>query len=109
MQRTSRIRKRWTSAQRAEILEKYRQSRLTQREFTEQAGMSVSTLQLWLKKAPVAQGLGRSEFVQVPHWVSAPPTPATYRLQFPEGLILEIRSGFPAEELGWLLQKVQGI
>jgi transcriptional regulator with XRE-family HTH domain len=76
---------------------------MTQKEFAARAGLSVSTLQAWLRKAPASQPAGGSVFVAVPNLLSASPAPA-YRLQWPGGLSLEVGSGFSSQELGALLQ-----
>jgi hypothetical protein len=77
---------------------------MTQKEFAAQAGISVSTLQAWLRKAPVGPSAGDSVFVAVPNLLSASPVASAYRLQWPGGLSLEVRSGFSSQELGTLLQ-----
>jgi transcriptional regulator with XRE-family HTH domain len=77
---------------------------MTQKEFAAQAGLSVSTLQAWLRKAPVRPAASDSVFVAVPNLLSASPSVSAYRLQWPGGLSLEVGSGFSAQELGTLLQ-----
>ena len=102
METAARTRQRWTPAQRAEILQNYRSSELTQKQFVAQAGLGLSTLNGWLRKAKRVEA-GRSSFVPVPNLLAASASPATYRLQLPRGLSLEVRSGFDAQELGrWL-------
>ena len=76
---------------------------MTQREFACQAGISLSTLQLWRKKASEGSRSPRG-FVAVPNLLQAQPAPAAYRLEWPSGLTLEVRSGFGAEELAALLE-----
>ena len=69
MQNSRPVRKHRTRRQREDILRDYRQSQLTQKEFATQAGISVSTLQAWLRKAParpapIGSGFrGRAQFV----------------------------------------------
>jgi hypothetical protein len=72
-------------------------------EFAARAGLSVSTLQAWLRKAPASQPGGGSVFVAVPNLLSASPSASAYRLQWPGGLSLEVRSGFSPQELETLL------
>jgi DNA-binding transcriptional regulator YiaG len=103
MQTSSTVRKRLTSAQRDKILSTYRRSRLAQREFASQAGIGLSTLQLWLRKA-AALPTGPTAFVQVPNLLAQTPAAAVYRLHLAGGMILEIDSGFQSEELSALLQ-----
>jgi hypothetical protein len=103
MQDLSRVRKHSTPAQREKILQAYGRSHLPQKEFAAQAGIGVSTLAAWLRKAAV-QKEGGCSFVAVPNLLSATPAAPAYRLQWPGGLSLEVRSGFSAPELGALLQ-----
>jgi transposase-like protein len=97
------VRKHRTAAQRQSILRDYQRSQRTQKEFAARAGLSVSTLQAWLRKAPVGPCASDSVFVPVPNLLSAPPAAPAYRLQWPGGLSLEVRAGFSAQELGTLL------
>jgi len=95
-------RKRWSPAQRAEILQACQASGLTQKEFVAQAGVGLSTLANWRRKAKADNGGGAS-FLALPNLFGAAGSPPTYRLQLPRGLSLEVRSGFDPEELGrWL-------
>lgn len=104
MQNSTQVRKHRTAAQRQSILEDYRRSQLTQKEFGAQAGVSASTLQAWLRKAPARPPAGGSVFMAVPNLLSAAPAAPVYRLHWPGGLSLEVRAGFAAEELAALLQ-----
>jgi hypothetical protein len=103
MQNSSPVRKHSTPAQREEILQAYQRSQLTQKAFAREAGIGVSTLAAWLRKAAV-KGEDRSSFVAVPNLFPAPSTGPAYRLQWPGGLSLEIRSSFSSGELAGLLQ-----
>ena len=99
------VRKHRTAAQRQSILQDYRRGQMTQKEFAAQAGLSVSTLQAWLRKAPGRPAAAAAPvFVAVPNLLSAPPAVPAYRLPWPGGLSLEVRSGFSSPELGALLQ-----
>ncbi len=93
-----------TAAQRQSILQDYRRSQMTQKEFAAEAGVSVSTLQAWLRKTSASPAGGDSVFMAVPNLLCASPTAPAYRLQWPGGLSLEVRSGFSSQELGALLQ-----
>jgi len=107
MQRLTRVRRRHTPAQRDEILGAYKNSPLTQKEFAAQAGIGCSTLASWLRRACSAKNSNPPAFVPVPNlFPAAAPLPA-YRLQFPQGVIVEVAPGFEAVELGALLQLVQ--
>jgi transcriptional regulator with XRE-family HTH domain len=104
MQNSSHVRKHLTPAQREKILQSYRRSQLTQREFAAQAGIGVSTLLAWLRKESAGAGPDRPTFMALPNLLSAAPAPPAFRLQWPGGLSLEVRSGFSSEELAALLQ-----
>jgi transcriptional regulator with XRE-family HTH domain len=103
MQNSSLVRKHSTPAQREKILQTYQRSQLSQKEFAAQAGIGLSTLAAWLRKATVKKE-GCSSFVAVPNLLAAPPAGPAYRLQWPGGLSLEVRSGFASGELASLLQ-----
>jgi len=107
MKRSSHVRKRFTPAQREEILKAYQNSGLTQKQFAFQAGISVSGLQGWLRQAAGAKTAHRAGFVRIPNLLRPLPTPAAYRLHWPNGLVLELRQGFQVRELSSLLQLVQ--
>ena len=107
MQRSTCARRRHTPAQRDKILAAYQRSRLSQKDFAAQAGIGHSTLTLWLRQAGARES-GRSTFVPVPNLWSAAAAPA-YRLQLPQGVIVEVGAGFRAEELGALLQLLQAL
>ena len=77
---------------------------MTQKECAAQAGISVSTLQGWLRRKPARAVSAAPAFVAMPNLLSTPSAAPAYRLQWPEGLSLEVRSGFSAQELGALLQ-----
>ena len=77
---------------------------MTQKEFAARAGISVSALQAWLRKAPARPISEDSVFVAVPNLLSASPGASAYRLQWPGGLSLEVGSGFSCQELGTLLE-----
>ena len=76
---------------------------MTQKEFAAQAGIGVSTLLAWLRKAE-NHPERRADFVAVPNLLAALPAPAAYRLQWPGGLTLEVRPGFAPGELAALLK-----
>jgi transposase-like protein len=119
MPTTPTVRKRPTQAQRETILRAYRRSQLTQREFASQAGISVSALQLWLRKAAASPCTHTTAFVQVPNLLAqAPassvllaqaPAPSVYRLHLPGAIDLEVGSGFRPEELTSLLQLLRAL
>jgi hypothetical protein len=103
MQDLLRVRKHSTPEEREKILQSYRESSLTQKEFAVQAGIGVSTLLAWLRQSEGEKARGTG-FVAVPNLLATLPAPAGYRLQWPGGLSLEVRPGFAAAELAALLQ-----
>jgi hypothetical protein len=103
MQNPARVRHHSTPEQRAKILHLFRDSQLTHKEFAAQAGIGVSTLHAWLRKAALKKDDGGSAFVAVPNLFSSLPSAPAYRLQWPGGLSLEVRAGFASEELAVLL------
>jgi hypothetical protein len=105
MQTPSPVRKRLTPAQREEILRACRRSGLSQRDFAAQAGIGVSTLGFWLRKAAApSPGVPPASFIQVPNLLAPSALASAYRLHLAGGVILEIASGFGPEELASLLQ-----
>ena len=73
------------------------------KEFAAQAGVGVSTLHAWRRKAAVRPPDPRPAFVAVPNLLAAGPPAPAYRLHWPGGLSLELRAGFAADELAALL------
>jgi hypothetical protein len=72
--------------------------------FAAQAGVGVSTLHAWRRKAAVRPAGPRTAFVAVPNLLAAGPPAPAYRLHWPGGLSLELRAGFAVDELAVLLQ-----
>ena len=102
MQISRLVRKHASPARREAILRRYRNTRLTQRDFAAQAGISVSTLLKWLQKASLGKPLDK--FIALPNVLTAPAVGPVYRLVLPSGTALEVRSGFTAQELATWLQ-----
>ena len=107
MENESSIRRRRTPAERAEILGQYHQSGLTQKVFAAQAGISCSALHAWLRRALTKADSHPPQFVPVPNLLPAGRGSPAYRLQWPDGFILETAAGFSAQELTVLLKVVQ--
>lgn len=109
MQNSRPVRKHRTPGQREAIVRDYRESQLTQNEFATKAGISVSTLQAWLRKVPSHTAPIGPAFLAVPNLWSAPPAPPAYRVQWPGGLSVEVRAGFVSGELAGLLQLLRAL
>ena len=97
---------RLSPTQRAELLRRSQHSGLSQQGFAAQAGIGLSTLQSWLRRARTAAAQ-RAAFVELPNPLPVAAAPA-YRLRWADGLVLELGRGFAAEELAGLLQVVEG-
>jgi transposase-like protein len=106
MTKSTKPRQRLSPTQRAELLEAYEHSGLSQRAFAGQAGISLSSLQLWLRAVRTGRAAAPA-FVELPNPLPAAAVPA-YRLRWADGLVLELGCGFAAEELAVLLQVVEG-
>lgn len=100
-------RKRRTSMERARLLAEYEQSELTQREFAERNGISMSCLSQWLRKSR-AVGNGQAKhraFLELP--VPLAPRESVrpmFRIEFPGGQSVELHTGFELEELRQICQ-----
>jgi hypothetical protein len=98
-------RKRLTQAQRARLLEDYHRSELSQRTFAARAGIGLTTLQLWLRKAANQAPAPGPRFIQLPNPLSSAPAATwAYRVHLAGGVHLEVGSGFQPEELATLLR-----
>ncbi len=100
-------RQHFTPAQREQIIQDYSQGQLSQKEFAAHAGIGVTTLQSWRRKAAGTQRTARRQFLPVANLLGAAPARSTYRLHLAGGLQLEISSGFRPEELTTLLRVVR--
>ena len=104
MTKTRSIRQHLTPGQRAQIIQDYHRAQLSQKQFAAQAGIGVTTLQSWLRKAASAIPAPRAKFLPVPNLFTAAPAHSTYRLHLTGGMQLEVGSGFRPEELTTLLR-----
>ena len=103
MENESHSRRRRTPAERAQILDQYHQSGLTQKVFAAQAGISCSALNSWLRRARTNSESSPPQFVPVPNLLATGRGSAAYRLLWPDGFTLEVVAGFAASELSALL------
>lgn len=104
MQNKAPVRKHRTPAQRKQFLADYRRSGLPQREFAIEAGVGVSTLQLWLRQERHAPRAQPPTFVPVPNLLARTAGSAVYRLRLVSGAVLEIGSDYKREQLEPLLE-----
>lgn len=104
MQNTTSVRKHLAPQQREKILKDHQASSLPDKEFARQAGVAVSTLYAWRRKAAARACPTAIPFVSVPNLLAAAPAAPAYRLQWRNGLSLEVRAGFSVPELAALLQ-----
>jgi hypothetical protein len=103
-------RKHRTPVQREQILRAYRRTSLVQREFAARAGIGLSTLQLWLRKAATGAAFGpKPRFVEVANPLARNGGTAPYRVYLTGGLEVEVRSGFPPQELTSLLRVLRSL
>ncbi len=109
MPNSSRLEKRRTPTQRQQILNAYRRTPLSQREFARQAGIGLSTLQYWLRNEAAPRKQAGPSFVEIPHRLVQPVRPFPYRLQLPQGIHLEVASGFVSEEVAALLRMLAAL
>jgi hypothetical protein len=102
---------------RDKIVAQYHQSELTQRDFAEQSGISLSTLQLWLRKSAQSETIGASCEAPVSrtqsHWIEAgiltptsSPSSAAIELEFPDGVLLKFSSEVDPEQV---VQIIRGL
>src|SRR6266498_2669621 len=94
-------RKHSTEVERRKLLEEYRRSDLTQKDFAAEAGIGLSTFHAWLRRDQSSGKAGGAQFVSLPGLPAAAAAPM-YRLELPSRVVLEIPSGFRAEELARL-------
>ena len=113
------VRKRFTPAQRRQILADYQAGGLTQREFASRAGVSLASLGKWLR----ARRLSPAEpsgpgFLELPlpsaarpasGGPEAPGSQGAYKMHLPDGLCLELPRGFSPEEARQLLQLARAL
>ena len=107
MHRPTHVHRHHSPSQRDKIVAAYLRSRLTQQEFAAQTGIERSTLTLWLRNAPTTKATVPQAFVPVPNLFPTTAATPAYRLQFPQGVIVEVATGFQSAELATLLQLVR--
>jgi DNA-binding transcriptional regulator YiaG len=98
-------RKRLDAAQVAQLIEQYKASGMTQREFAASANIGYSTLTGWLHRRR------RSPVQQAKSWVAVDvvkPTPSPalglYQLELPNGARLSVGAGFDGPEVAQLIK-----
>lgn len=103
---TPKVRKHRTPAQRRRIVEQFRHSGLTRREFVHRAGISLSALQLWLKRSNSSGSLvsPTRAFLPVPNLLGGSAGVRCYRVRLGERICVEIPMGFSSQDLNELLR-----
>lgn len=99
-------RRRFRPEEREQLLEAYRRSGLTQREFAALHGVSASSLVLWSRKyGRKSVPKARPSFIALPAAFPDVALPArTYAIEFQGGRRLEIARGFERQEVEHLCQ-----
>ncbi len=108
MAKTPPVRKHLRPAEREKILQAYRRSQLTQRDFAAHVGIGLSTLHAWLRKAAGSSTRPATAFIEVPNLLAQGPRVPMYRLHLSDGVEVEVSAGFRPEELASLLQLLRG-
>ena len=106
MQKLSRAHRRFTPGDRKRIVEAYRTSALSQRQFAAQAGISVSALQLWLRQGTAPKAVA-PRLIQLPNpLAAATTTPARclFRVRLTSGAVIEVEGGFEPLALAPLIK-----
>jgi hypothetical protein len=96
-------RRRWSRQEREALVAEYRRGKVTQRALAARAGISVSCLGLWLRKAEAADA---SAWVELPEGLPAGREPAGYTVRFAKGAVLELPRGFSFEEAARLCREL---
>ena len=104
--------KRYTPAERDDILRSFKQSPLTQKAFAAQAAISRSTLQYWLRTYPPGtdhlsdkpKAIPKASlpgFIALPNLLTPPQPPpvAACRLLLPNGVVIELDQPVPTRHL----------
>ena len=99
-------RRRHGAAEIARIVRTYQAGSVTQRQLATEHGISVGTLQNWLRRHRTDQGT-EGEWVEV---VAGPPVAAgRYRIEFPKGAVLVLTEDWREERVRVLAQILAGV
>jgi transposase-like protein len=110
MQSRPRSRQYRTRAEKAKIVAAYKRSGLSQREFSLQHGIAPSNIQRWVGQfAASAKAAHPAALVEVPNLLATQARAGAYRLQFAQGLQLEVTGGFEIGEVRALAQLLQSL
>ena len=106
---THSARRRFTAAQKAEMLTTYQGGHLTQKDFAAKIGVVPATLAAWVRRAAAAQAASSDAFVSVPNLFPAAASGPAYRIIFPKGVMVEVGPGFSPAEIKTLLRLVRDL
>ena len=99
-------RRRHGAAEIARIVRTYQAGSVTQRQLATEHGISVGTLQNWLRRHRTDHGTG-GEWVEV---MAGPPVAAgRYRIEFPKGAVLVLTEDWREERVRVLAQILAGV
>jgi hypothetical protein len=105
----SRVRVRRSGEEIAELLQGYRQSGQTQREYCSRVGLSVSCLQSYLRRAAgIAPGVRLREVEVLGEPQRFEPSTSALAVRLPGGYEVLVGRGFESGELARLLSVLQG-
>ena len=97
------VRRRKTAEQRQQLLARYHQSQLTQRDFAVRHGLGLSTLSKWLRRES-KQSLPPVQFQEV---ALSTPTPSwAVEVVSPNGWVVRLQNGSEVQALPQLLRAV---
>ena len=92
------------------ILQDYRQSGLTQRDFVRQHGISLSTLSNWLRKSASSASPIRLKPVQIlPPALDCTPERSAYEVHLPNGCRLVLPLNFDGSRVNSLIEVLAGM
>lgn len=89
------------------ILEEYERGSKGSHEFAAEQNIAVSTLWAWRRRYGSGSKAGRPRFVEVSKESISALGGATAQIRFPDGLTVELSSGFAVEPVAQLVQRLR--